>query len=309
MLDRLHKVRDQLASVAASKADSAVRRAPLDLGRTLSALALDPVDDAGLRRLLESIEIGQGTPQTLAQAVDLVDRLVWEYGLYNVPEAKIACDEFLARSCALLRETGGDAFPMPGFGGDLLTMARQKGLQTQQILTPSQRSGGEIAHVVRRALRAPGLSPSKLVVAISTGVWTDASEAIDAAARAVIKENGIAAKDLRRILWQFVDANPQVETGLLRLAVNRLWELELPSLKEVKKRLLAALEVRGLKMMWVPLGSTFDASFSEAMFESTPVAARAPARTIVGVLRPGFLDSRGSAVQKALVAVSTGQTR
>lgn len=308
MIERMQRIRDDLAKTAERRSDGAPRKAPAGVLSLLGALSLEPSDDAALRKTLQAFE-EDPKAKTISAAIDVVDRICWDYGLFNLPEVKFACEEFVTRTCLRLREAQGEAFPLPGFSGPIAAQARNKGYDVQEILVPSPRGFGEVSHVVRRGLRGPGLPSTKVVLAISTGCWGDAAELVDQASRLLVKENGVAAKDLRRILWQFVDADPEVETGLLRLVVNRLWDLEIPAAQDVRKRLLGALEMRGVKLMLTPVGSVFNSSHSPAMYDTTPVVSKAPARTIVAVLRPGFLDSDGRPIQKALLALSTGTGR
>lgn len=279
-----------------------------ELVRIVSSLSLDPTDEAAIRRWLEYFEAEpQPGAAPLGALIELLDSVSWDYGMYAIPDTRRACDGLLARACALLHEMGGEAFPLPGFSGPMLTLAKQKGFEVQRLLAPSPVGAGEVAHVVRRGVRLPGREPSNLIVAVSSGHWNDALDAVDVAVRSLLHINGLAVKDLRRLLWKLADAEGDRETTMLRMAVNRIWDFTEPETAVPKKKLLSALDARGVKPMWIPTGSPLDDSFSSSLFQSTPVPSDAPANTVVRVIRPGFLDTNGLPVQKALLGISTGR--
>jgi len=103
---------------------------------------------------------------------------------------------------------------------------------------------------------------------------------------------------------------PEHEQARLRDILNTLdlfsWrhKAESPALKNCADSIIKTLKEMGFKEIYVPIGRKFDESLSPSKFEREFVRSDAPPGTIVGVIRRGFVDASGTAVQKVLVAVS-----
>lgn len=75
-------------------------------------------------------------------------------------------------------------------------------------------------------------------------------------------------------------------------------------LKSTADSLADELRKHGWRQIVVPLGTSFDDSFSPSKFERRFVESDKPTGTIVGVIRRGFVDKTGVATQKTLLAIS-----
>jgi hypothetical protein len=116
---------------------------------------------------------------------------------------------------------------------------------------------------------------------------------------------GRAVKELQKLLGS-MPSQPDGFT-FARFAVNALHEADAGGrLKEPIRSLVSYLEKGGFQEILVPLGETFDDSFSPGKYERKRVASDKPKDRIVGVLQRGFLDAKGVCLQKAVVAVSKG---
>ncbi|MFH1377391.1 MAG: hypothetical protein ABIH86_01395 [Planctomycetota bacterium] len=74
------------------------------------------------------------------------------------------------------------------------------------------------------------------------------------------------------------------------------------TLKAVKE----LLQTRGFKELFVGIGEDFGDNYSPTKYERKKVPSSAPLNQIVRVIQPGFMNSSGIPVQKAVVAVSEG---
>jgi len=158
-------------------------------------------------------------------------------------------------------------------------------------------------------------------VALSVGKNHKVSEVVTAAIRAlssVSPPNSEASRDIYSFLRHFHSwwlgmpkaLKPEHEQARLRDVLNALdlltWRYKIGSstIKACVQNILSTLKDMGFKEIYVPSGRKFDETLSPNKFEREFVKSDAPPGTIVGVIRRGFVDASGTAVQKALVAVS-----
>jgi len=307
MIQRLQEIREGLMPPKPGP-QVALAEAISTLTAALKKLSLDPADERAALKTCEEFSRDRPIePRAVAGLILFLDQLAWDYGMSNDPEVRSALENVIGRAAGALKEAGGDVFPMPGFTGPLVSLAQQRGFKAQQVLTPSNRGAGDIAHVIRRAIRLPDGGAWPPVFGISNGQWTPAVDAVDQAARTLLRSNGFAVKDLRKLFWQFVDADPAKEAALLRAALNRFWDIEGAELEKTRQRVIQALAARGISVIPLEVGSQFDALYSPVLFERKEVQSEIPRNTIVRVMRPGLIDSYGNTLQKAVVMVSTGR--
>jgi hypothetical protein len=307
MIQRLEEIRQTLLPPKPGP-EIALADALEGLHSALRKVALDQSDVRAVAKAVEPFSRDRPIhPPAAAGLILLLDQLSWDYGLASDTEVRMAIENVIGRASVAIRDAGGDVFPMPGFTGPLVVMAQQRGFKPQQLLTPSSKGAGELACVIRRAVRLPGAAPSQPVFGVSTGRWNESIEGVDQAARALLPSNGFAVRDLRKLFWQFADADPAKEVALLRNALNRIWDVDSPALETPKNRIVNALAARGINLVPVAVGSTFDSLFSPALFERKEVQSEIPKNTIVRVLKPGLIDPTGRTLQKAVVMVSSGR--
>lgn len=278
------------------------------LQHVLKNVSLDPANVRDLENAIEALTKERpARPPSAAGLILLLDQIAWDYGLAADSEARTAIENAIARASVPIRDAGGDVFPMPGFTGPLVAMVQQRGYKPQLALTPSFKGAGEVVCVIRRAIRLPGAAPSQPIFGISTGRWNESIDALDQACRALIRSNGFAVRDLRKLFWQFVEVEPAKEVALLRSALNRIWDIESSALESPRNRLINALAEHGINLVPVTVGATFDSLFSSSLFERKEVQSDIPKNTVVRVLRPGLMDTAGRPLQKAVVLVSSGR--
>jgi len=175
--------------------------------------------------------------------------------------------------------------------------------------------------VVEPAVKKDGHPVKVGRVALSVGRNHKVSEAVVAAIRAlssVSPPNPEASRDIYSFLRQFHSwwlgmpkaLKPEHEQARLRDVLNALdlltWRYKIRSsaINTCVQNILSTLKEMGFKEIYVPSGRKFDETLSPSKFEREFVKSDAPPGTIVGVIRRGFVDASGTAVQKVLVAVS-----
>ncbi|RKY19342.1 MAG: hypothetical protein DRP63_00770 [Planctomycetota bacterium] len=158
-------------------------------------------------------------------------------------------------------------------------------------------------------------------VALSVGKNHKVSEVVIAAIKAlssVQPPNPEASREIYSFLRQFHSwwlgmprtLKPEHEQARLRDVLNALdlltWRYKMRSgaVTACVQNILSILKEMGFKEIYVPSGRKFDETLSPSKFEREFVRSNAPPGTIVGVIRRGFVDTSGTAVQKVLVAVS-----
>ena len=158
-------------------------------------------------------------------------------------------------------------------------------------------------------------------VALSVGKNHRVSEVVTAAIKALSSTpppNADACRDIYSFLRQFHTwwlgmprtLKPEHEQARLRDVLNALdlltwrYKIKSPAITACVQNILSILKEMGFKEIYVPSGRKFDETLSPSKFEREFVKSDAPPGTIVGVIRRGFVDASGTAVQKVLVAVS-----
>ncbi len=141
--------------------------------------------------------------------------------------------------------------------------------------------------------------------------------AADAVARLSAKDGDSARMKyevltrLSAIWLRMYPMKPEHEQARLREILNELDRLAFhgefsgaEALRKGASAIVSTLKGMGLKAIVVPSGRQWDDSLSPSKFEREYVRSDKAPGTIVGVIRRGFVDGHGVAVQKALLAVS-----
>ncbi len=116
-----------------------------------------------------------------------------------------------------------------------------------------------------------------------------------------------AVKQVARYAEEAATADDEKRTVLLRYALNEATPFEAWTGGEGAKRVLALLAKSGLTEILVPLGQTFDESYSPSKYDRRKVSSKEARNTILQVLQRGFLNREGVCIQKAVVAISSGE--
>jgi hypothetical protein len=289
-----------------------------------------PIDAADLAFIPKSLEMVAGlSPQDVDQEAKILYNCVWQLeGLFDryargashpasgsayvrFVEALAARKEALA---ARLAQIGFRLSPREAAGAwtDIKAAVGEDAAVALPVF--SDRKSGTVAGIRRSGVRSERGLVEKAQVLVSQGP-SEASAALEAAMAGLLATRPADPKDRSQIgrgikeIHKLLGALPAQPDGytFARFAVNALNDLDSGNrLTGAIRNLVAYLEKGGFQEILVPLGETFDESFSPGKYERKKVPSDRPKDKIVGILQRGFLDSKGICIQKAVVAISKG---
>ena len=112
---------------------------------------------------------------------------------------------------------------------------------------------------------------------------------------------------LSRWIEELSDGDEHSESNTARHALNLVHARNSSGVHtKPLKWLLAFLKQHGVFEIPVAVGVRFDSSFSPNKFDRRMERSKKPEGTILSVMTPGLVDRQGLALQKAVLAVSSG---
>jgi len=297
------------------------------LKKSIEGLPLDPADLAFIdksQKMVAGLKDGDVGMEAkiLYNSVWQLEGIRAKYGGWMDPgdlglfqDLHETLEEFVNQLGTRLAELGFALFPSAR-SGTWTDLAETEGKDAlQSIALFSSKPKGEVLGVFRSGVRKEdGTVAEKAHVMASLGPM-EAAEAIGRAVKALLGIRPRDAKDQAHLgkgvkeLWKYLENLPGQPDGytFVRYAVNVLHDRNGKNrLKSAVRELVSFLENGGYQEILVPLGETFDESFSPSKYERKRVPSDRPPGTILKVARRGFMDPKGVPIQKAMVEISKG---